>query len=119
LTRVSAQPEYLPPTMSGCAIEVMNKRIGRWRGEVDESTGLKALGTIGSAPATFMMSRALALAVLRPHHRTNTRLQPISACRSESDRRILPWEKTGPPAAPPLQEESIYGFTASPGKDLF
>jgi hypothetical protein len=35
----------------------MNKRNGRWRGEVDKYSGLKALGTIDSAPATLMMSR--------------------------------------------------------------
>jgi len=46
----------------------MSKRIGRWRGEVDEPTGLKALGTIGSAPATFMMSRATSQAPIQDEY---------------------------------------------------
>jgi hypothetical protein len=56
-------------------IELMNSRVGRGRGQAVEPNGLEAQGTIGSAPATLMMSRAPQSA----HHRTDTRLQPIAA----------------------------------------
>src|SRR5687767_813362 len=60
------------------AIAFMSKRVGRWRGEVDSVHGPhEALFLIGSASATFMMSRGTPVQL--PINRTNTRLQPISA----------------------------------------
>ena len=94
----------------------MSKRIGRWRGEVDEPSGLKALGTIGSAPATFMMCQGSPFSGFAPTNRPNTRLQPISAYLLHPDRpAAYTREKTGPPPRL-LQEESIHGFTAALGK---
>jgi transposase InsO family protein len=75
-------------------IELMNSRVGRGRGQAVEATGPQAPGTIGSAPATLMMSRAPQSA----HHRTNTRLQPIAANPHE-------------PPIRRLRAESIHVFT--------
>jgi hypothetical protein len=79
----------------------MSERVGRWRGEVDNVHGPhEALFLIGSAPATFMMSRGTPSAL--PHQQDE---YTVAADFRDGARRRY--------ASGGLREESIQDITPS------